>query len=90
MNLTLHLLQSCRESTLSNSHVSAMTNHVCQLIAVVAKTLSKPEEETVDVASSEDASAQALIKKLADEWREFFSVSASGNLLHLWLDIAGT
>lgn len=86
MNLTFHLLQSCRESTLSNSHVSAMTNHVCQLIAVVAKTLSKP----VDVASSEDASAQALIKKLADEWREFFSVSASGNLLHLWLDIAGT
>ena len=66
-----------------------MTNHVCRLIEVVAKILSKPEEEKVGVALPEDVGNEALLKKLANEWREFFSVSASDNLLRLWLKIAG-
>lgn len=66
-----------------------MTNHVCQLIEVVAKNLSKPEEEKMVVESPEDVTDEALMKKLAGEWREFFSVSASDNLLRLWLKIAG-
>ena len=69
-------------------HVNAMTNHVCQLIEVVAKNLCKPTNSAQAVVSVEDAD-RTVLKKLSDEWREFFSVSASGNLLRLWSGIAG-
>ncbi|CAB3985051.1 E3 ubiquitin- ligase listerin [Paramuricea clavata] len=82
----LDWLQSCQESAMVNNHVSAMTNHVCQMIEVVAKNLCK----TTNSAQAEvnvDAD-RTVLKKLSDEWREFFSVSASGNLLRLWSGIA--
>ena len=70
-----------------------MTNSVCHLVEVVAKNLCAGDlhtaESGADAASSDDVVGVALMKKLADEWREFFSVSACGNLLRLWTQIAG-
>ena len=70
-----------------------MTGHVCQLIEVVAKKLSQPvssnsTQDVVDAPSSEDV-GEELLKKLSNEWQEFFSVSASDNLLQLLSKIAG-
>jgi hypothetical protein len=71
-----------------------MTSHVCQLIEVVAKNISMAR--TSDSAKAEDVGGssdnvigQTLLRKLSNEWREFFSVSASGNLLRLWSQVAG-
>ena len=72
-----------------------MTNHVCQLIEVIAKNLSKTAASDLTKAEGDadvggdNVVGQPLLRKLSDEWREFFSVSASGNLLRLWSQIAG-
>ena len=72
-----------------------MTSHVCQLIEVVAKNLvqeatsAKAEDNAGDGGSSDNVIGQTLLRKLSNEWREFFSVSASGNLLRLWSQVAG-
>ena len=72
-----------------------MTSHVCQLIDIVAERLSKEttstktEDNTEDDGASDNEVGQTLLRKLSNEWREFFSVSASGNLLRLWPQVAG-
>lgn len=71
-----------------------MTNHACRLIEAVGKVLSnttesEKAEEDANVSSCDALSGQSLLKKLAGEWREFFSVSASGNLLRLWSRVSG-
>ena len=69
-----------------------MTSHVCQLIEVVAQRLSKETTSTKTGDNREDDDnvvGQTLLRKLSNEWREFFSVSASGNLLRLWPQVTG-
>lgn len=64
-----------------------MANHVCQLVEMVAKHLCKPA--AIDSVTSEVDCGHALLKKLSEEWEEFFSVSTSGNLLRLSSRLAG-
>ena len=64
-----------------------MTNHVCKLLEVVAKYMtqllhSNDEQDT-------RTSADEMLKKLSEEWQEFFSISAYGNLLRITLRFAG-
>ena len=79
-----------------------MANHVCQLIKAVARELCKEsqslENSTVAETSPEQVDARTstadmedkpLIEKLAEEWREFFSNTACGNLLRLMSTVAG-
>ncbi|XP_046848611.1 E3 ubiquitin-protein ligase listerin-like isoform X2 [Xenia sp. Carnegie-2017] len=82
----LDWLQGCQESNLKAVHVCAMTNHVCKLLEVVAKYMTQLLDNNDE--QNTRTSADEMLKKLSEEWQEFFSISAHGNLLRITLRFA--